>query len=122
MEVLSSPPVNDGANVEPGVHPARLARVVSFSNSYGPRIGFVFALDGEQTPGVTITRATSPRLSEASKLAETIEGLTGQKLTASQIEEGIDFDDLVGLRCRLLVLPGQNKSGKMFANVERVFQ
>lgn len=101
-----------------GSYPAQLSKVTQFNNAYGQRIGFEFTLND----GRKVMRSTNTVLSERSKLAEVITGLTGQPLTNKDIEAGIDLDSFVGADCMVLVVNSMSKSGATYSNVDRIFQ
>lgn len=101
-----------------GTYDAKLSKVTQFNNAYGQRIGFEFTL----ADGRKVMRSTNTVLSERSKLAEVINGLTGKPLTAADIEAGIDLDSLVGTDCMVLVINATSKGGTTYSNVERIFQ
>lgn len=102
--------------VEDGSYPAVLSKVTKFSNAYGQRLGFEFTLDD----GHKVMRSTNTVLSEKSKLAEVIAGLSGKPLTHNDLVGGIDLDSLIGTECNVLVVNSAGKNGIVYSNVERI--
>ena len=107
--------------VEDGVYPATLTAIRQFNNAYGPRLGFEFALGGNGA-GNTVTSSTTPNLTEKSKLAELIRGLSEEELRPTELSEGFDLETLVGSDCQVLVLQSTSKNGSVYSNVEQVFR
>ena len=107
--------------VEDGVYPAKLTAVRQFSNAYGPRLGFEFTLGGKGA-GNTVMSSTAPNLTEKSKLAELIRGLSEKELRPAELSEGFDLETLVGRECQVLVLQSTSKNGSIYSNVEQVFK
>ena len=107
--------------VEDGVYPATLTAIRQFSNAYGPRLGFEFALGGNGA-GNTVTSSTTPNLTEKSKLAELIRGLSEKELRPTELSEGFDLETLIGSNCQVLVLQNTSKNGNVYSNVEQVFR
>lgn len=108
----------ENTTVADGSYPATLSKVTQFNNAYGQRVGFEFTLDD----GHKVMRSTNTVLSEKSKLAEVITGLSGKRLTATQLERGVDLEKLVGTACMVLVANSAGKNGVIYSNVERIFK
>ena len=123
MSIVVKPKDPSGAAelVPNGTYSAKLTGVRQFENTYGPRLGFEFTLEGEGVEGKRVMRSCSPNLSPTSKLAEVLRGLLGRDLTEDE-SQGIDIEELVGTKCRVLVLQSQGKSRQVFSNVEQVFR
>ena len=107
--------------VPDGVYPAQLTAVKEFENSYGPRLGFEFTLSGAGE-GKTVMRSTAPKLTPKSKLAELLRGLMGREVDDMDIACGFDVESLVGTDCQVIIRQSRGKSGKLYSNVEGVFQ
>lgn len=117
MVVMLKPKTPTAApKVADGIYPATLTKVTSFSNVYGQRIGFEFTL----ASGEKIMRSTSPVLSEKGHLTNVLQGLLGRDLTRTEIEGGVDAEDLVGTCCQVLVVKSKSKAGAVFSNIEKV--
>lgn len=108
--------------IKDGTYDARVSNITQFENSYGPRIGFEFCIIGGEYDGQIIMRSTAPQLTRQSKLVEVIEGILGRPLTDHEMVAGFDLEDLLDLRCSILVLQSRSKSGAVYASVERVFR
>ena len=102
--------------VSPGIHEAVLTKVNSFENHWGERFGFEFTL---KATWETILRTTTSKLTPRSKLAELLQEMTKEPMTA--ITE-IDLDDLVGRECEILVKNTKGKNGLTYSNVEHVLK
>ena len=107
--------------VPDGVYPAKLTCVKEFQNSYGPRLGFEFTLGG-RGEGKTVMRSTAPKLTPKSKLAELLRGLMGRDIDQMDLSCGFDLEELVGIKCQVLIRQSQGKNGKLYSNVEGVFR
>jgi hypothetical protein len=104
-----------------GTYKAVLSGLRQFSNTYGPRVGFEFTVQGGPFDGVTVMRSTAPQLTKKSKLAQVIEGVLGRELTATEISAGFDLEQLIDRDCNILVLQSKSKAGSAYSSVERVF-
>lgn len=109
------------ATVKDGTYRARLTRVTQFTNTYGERLGFEFTIEGGDFDGEKLMRSTAPQLTQQSKLAQVIEGVTGRSLTDKDFQSGVDLESMLGMECRILVLQSKSKTGVVYSNVERVF-
>lgn len=107
--------------VENGVYPAKLTSIRKFDNAYGPRLGFEFTLGGNGV-GNTVMSSTTPNLTEKSKLAELIRGLSEKELHPTELSDGFDLETLVGSDCQVLVLQNTSRNGNVYSNVEQVFR
>lgn len=107
--------------VEDGLYPAKLTDIKQFENAYGPRLGFEFTLGGNGE-GKTVMRSTTPNLTEKSKLADLIRGLTDTELGPTDMFGGFDLETLIGKDCQVLVRQSRSKNGKTYSNVEQVFR
>lgn len=106
--------------VEDGVYPAKLTAIKQFENAYGPRLGFEFTLGGTAA-GQTVMRSTTPKLTAKSKLADLIQGITGELLSPEEVYSGVDLETLIGKPCQVLVRQSRSKNGKVYSNIEQVF-
>jgi len=109
------------ADIKDGTYRAKVSNIKAFSNTYGPRVGFEFTIQGGPHDGQKVMRSTAPQLTKQSKLAEMIEGVAGRPLSGKELSDGFDLSDLLGSECNILVLQQRSKAGGVYSNVERVF-
>lgn len=109
------------SNIKDGTYPAAVTGIRQFTNTYGERIGFEFTIMSGPFKGEKVMRSTAPQLTNKSKLAEVIQGVTGHELTPEQINKGFDLEQLIDSACNILVINAKSKSGAVYPNVERVF-
>lgn len=109
------------AGVKDGTYKATLSNIKQFTNTYGPRIGFEFTVEGGEASGQKVMRSTAPQLTKQSKLAEVIEGMLGRPLSDKELRDGFDLEGLLDKECNILVLQSKSKTGAVYSNVERVF-
>jgi len=107
--------------VEDGIYPATLTAIKQFDNAFGPRLGFEFTLGGKGA-GMVVMRSTAPKLTEKSKLADIVRGLTGEILPKAELYEGIDLEKLIGKQCHVLINQAASRNGCVYSNVEQVFR
>ena len=105
-----------------GIYSATLTGVNQFQNSYGSRLGFEFTLSGGAVDNILLMKTSKPTLSENSKLANILQGLMGRGLEDQELIQGVNYDDLIGTECRVLVAQSKTKSGRAFSNIEQIFR
>ena len=113
---MTIPKEQNKALIENGTYRATLTNVYRFSNSFGQRIGFEFTLYGRNVEGQTVTRTTTTKLADKSKLGETFKALNKGKTTALQ-----SLKSLIGTRCIVLIIQQRNRQGQLFNSVDRIF-
>lgn len=109
-------PEQNESLIENGTYQATLTDVFRFTNSFGQRIGFEFTLHGRNIEGRTITRTTTTKLADKSKLGETVKALARRNEPTLQ-----SLESLIGTRCILLIVQQRNRQGKSFNSVDRIF-
>lgn len=73
MAIVLAPKAQKQAAIVPdGSYKATLSKVTQFTNTYGLRIGFEFALHGKGVEGQTLMRSTNSELTLKSKLTEVL--------------------------------------------------
>lgn len=102
--------------IDEGMYQAVLTDVFRFNNSFGQRIGFEFTLRGYGVDGRKVVRTTSTKLARKSRLSETLSALTRESEPIPQY-----LESLIGTRCVVLIIQQQNRQGKVFNSVERIF-
>ena len=107
--------------IKDSIYTTKLIEVKTFVNSFGDRLGFIFAIQGGEYDGVELMRSCSPQLSRQGKLAELLQGILGRELTVQELEHGFDLESLIGSECELLVLQKKARNGQMYSNIEKVF-
>lgn len=107
--------------VPSGSYQAQLSQVRQFSNAHGERLAFEFTLKNHPVTGCKVLCSTSTHLSVSGKLAQTLQGILGKKLSKNDLTKGVDFDTLLGRDCIVMVSQGQNKSGAIYSKVDGVF-
>lgn len=121
MMIVKPKAVAQAQVVKDNTYPAKLIEVKTFVNSFGERLGFIFAIQGGQHNGVELMRSCSPQLSRQGKLAELLQGVLGRELTVQELEHGFDLESLIGSQCQILVLQTKSRNGQVYSNIERVF-
>lgn len=120
--VVKPPPPTSTASVIPsGVYHAKLSDIRQFENTYGPRIGFEFTIEGGDSDGEKVMRSTSANLTRQSKLADMIRMLQGS-LSDEELAVGVDIEELIGTHCKVLVSQSQGRNGHVYSNVDQVFR
>jgi len=99
--------------IEDGTYPATLTNVFRFKNPFGQRIGFEFTLHGQTVEGRTVTRTTTTKRTDKSKLGETIRALTSK--------DNPNLQALIGSCCVILIIRQRNRHGELFNSVDRIF-
>jgi len=107
--------------VPSGSYQAQLSQVRQFSNAHGERLGFEFTIKSPALTGCKVLCSTSTHLSASGKLAQTLQGILGKKLSKNDLLKDIDFDTLLGRDCIVMVSQGQNKSGAVYSKIDCVF-
>ena len=107
--------------VPSGSYRAQLSQVRQFRNTHGERLSFEFILKSGAAIGSKVTHSNSIRFSESGKLAQTLQGILGNKFTKNDLLKSISFDTLIGKECMVMVSIAHNQSGLIFSKVESVF-
>lgn len=101
-----------------GPYAARLTNIRRFVTAFGARIAFELTLlDGH--PGETVLESAADSPNPKGKLASVILSLTGRPATPEELSGS--FDRLIGTHCHVLLSPAENRSGKAYRKVERIF-
>ena len=106
--------------IPPGVYHAQLDDVQRFSNSFGDRLGLVFAVTKGAHAGEVVTLSTSTNLSRQSRLGKTMKALLGRELSDADLEYGYEPDKLIGTPCQLVLGRAATRAGKPYTTVENV--
>lgn len=98
-----------------GVYQAELVDVQPFTNSFGQRMGLVFAvIEGDQ---VGTRLMESAALTGKGKLADLVAGMGELRGLAENELRG-----MIGNRCRIMVKHGETRSGRRFASIVSTFR
>ena len=109
----------------PGVYPASVKVVEPEEHlTWGERAKFTFELTGhtqENGERTTVVRSHSLKFTPKAGLTSTVEALLGRKLSDAEAAEGLDLEDLEGIRCRLVLEHKVSEtSGRSYANITSI--
>lgn len=102
--------------VPEGLYEAVLVDVRQFTNTFGERVGLVFAIEGGPHDGTELMESAALKGSPRGKLCELVRGVGGPDGSLLSARE------LIGRHCRIAVRHEATKAGKTYAAIMQTFK